>query len=135
MAKKKVVKPVSVVKAVEITPVEDHEINPKKKPMTLQELGKEFDLGPTPVKAEDIINVPISITKWDRFPSSQPNQEYAYFVTATEVETGEVLTVVIGGKQPIELLDTLTEQKVDRAVLVTLIKVEGGNHGWYYILR
>lgn len=84
--------------------------------------------------AEDLIAQTFTLLSIKRFPSSFDKQDYAYFCIGQTKKGKELFNVVMGGGQPVQVLDAISEANILNPVEFTLTLHEGGKYGKYYTL-
>jgi len=85
--------------------------------------------------ASDLIDQRFTLISMKRFPSNFEGQEYAYFCIGQTVKRKDLFNVVLGGGQPIQVLDTLYEAGIKNPVEFVLMWHDGGQYGGYYTLE
>lgn len=99
-----------------------------------EEIREEIAPQGTHYVAEDLINQKFVLVSMKRFPSRFPEQEYAYFCIGKTSKGKELFNVVLGGGQPIQVLDAIYDAGLVSPIEFTLSKHEGGLYDGYYTL-
>ena len=122
-------------KSIALVPKNVHSFNTDIKPVAWSKIREE--IAPQGVKLEtnELIDQKFVLLRMKRFASRFEEQDYAYFVVGATSKDGELFNTVIGGVQPMEVLDAIFEAKLDYPIEFVLKRHEGGNFGQYYTLE
>lgn len=107
----------------------DRQIQPVKLSTVLANMGVS---GPR-VPSADLIDREFVITHAASFPSAYEKQDHAFFCVVIPIDTGEMLTTVIGGQACVDILDVWAGSGRKEPLQVTLRFHEGkGSFAGYY---
>lgn len=112
-----------------------HNFDTDIKPVAWAKIREE--IAPQGVKLEtnELIDQKFVLLRMKRFNSKFEEQEYAYYVVGTTSDDGELFNTVIGGIQPMEVLDAIYNASLERPIEFILKRHEGGAYGQYYTLE
>ena len=105
------------------------------KPVKLAEILEKMGLSGPRIPAADLVGKTFIIYRGRSFRSSFKDQENAWFCVCAMPKTGELFTVVLGGKAVVDILEALALDGWRQPLEVTLNEVKGGRYGKYYILE
>lgn len=94
------------------------------------------EIAPQGIKLEttELVDQKFILQRIKRFPSSYGGQDYAYYVVGALSEDGELFNTVLGGGQPVEVLDCIIKAGYTAPIEFVLTWNEGGQYGGYYTL-
>lgn len=112
------------------------DIDKTKETVKLSSILAEMGISGPRIPAESLIDQTFVIRAAKAFQSSYQEQAHAYFCVIAMVDTGEVLTSVLGGQAVVDIIDSLCAAGLDSPLEVTLrYKAGGGRFSGYYYLE
>ena len=126
-----------MTKGKEVIPAQSELWQPaaQAKPVDLEKLIREYELGVPHMKAEELVGEKFTIVGLSRVQSDLPGPGYYYFCECVDLEEKEAFTTTLGGQVLLELFDAILEKGVKEPFTVTLDFVKGGQFEGYYIFR
>ena len=112
-----------------------HAFNMELEPVSWEKVREEIAPQGVNIETNELVDQKFVILRMKRFLSRFEGQEYAYFVVGYTSKDQELFNTVIGGGQPMEVLDTLKDQGIDQPIEFILRWYDGGRYGGYYTLE
>lgn len=111
-----------------------HNFNTDLKPMVWAKIREEIAPQGVNLETNELVDKKFTLLRMKRFTSRFEGQEYAYFVVGKDSEDGELFNTVLGGGQPIEVLDAIYNAGIENPIEFVLSWHAGGQYGGYYTL-
>jgi len=113
-----------------------HNFNTDLKPITWAKIREEIAPQGVNLETNELVDQKFILIRMKRFTSRFEGQEYAYFVVGQTLDDKELFNTVLGGGQPIEVLDAIYNAGLENPIEFVLEWHEGGGQfGGYYTLE
>lgn len=111
-----------------------HNFNTDLKPIVWAKIREEISPQGTTIETNELIDQKFILIRMKRFTSRFEKQEYAYYVVGQTLDDKELFNTVIGGGQPIEVLDAIYNAGMENPIEFILTWHDGGQYDGYYTL-
>lgn len=104
-------------------------------PIDASEILRQAGLNAPRIKASDLVDRYFVIRYYRQFETAVNPEGYAYFAVVVPEDTGEMNTVVLGGKTVIEFLDACKAYNPKKQIRMMLGKETSSGGRSYYTIR